>query len=114
MVEALFASADVFVGGFVLTRLIYSAKFVHRMLGELFFNNSAFSAGAQQSLSYSIESSLIFLRANIDRSLSLAEMAAHAGLSESHFAHLQGADGATPRSTTLSCSRCSTPARCSP
>ncbi|MCB0146332.1 MAG: helix-turn-helix transcriptional regulator, partial [Caldilineaceae bacterium] len=79
---------DVFVGGFVLTRLIYSAKLLHRMLGELFFNNSAFSAGARSSRFHSIESSLIFLRANIDRSLSLAEMAAHAGLSESHFSRI--------------------------
>ena len=89
VVEALFRECyDVFVGGFVLTRLIYSAKLLHRMLGELFFNNSAFSAGARSSRFHSIESSLIFLRANIDRSLSLAEMAAHAGLSESHFSRI--------------------------
>jgi len=89
VVQELFhACYDVFVGGFVLTRLIYSAKLLHRLLGELFFNNSAFSVGARSSRFHSIESTLSFLRANLDRSLTLAEIAAHAGLSESHFSRI--------------------------
>ena len=89
MVEALFRECyDVFVGGFVLTRLIYSAKLLHRLLGELFFNNSAFSAAARSSRFHSIEATLGYLRANIDRPLALAEMAAHAELSESHFSRI--------------------------
>lgn len=88
-VEALFRECyDVFVGGFVLTRLIFSAKILHRLLGELFFNNSAFSAGARSSRFHSIETTLGYLRANMERSLTLAEMAAHAGLSESHFSRI--------------------------
>ena len=76
------------MGGFVLTRLIYSAKLLHRLLGELFFNNSAFSAATRSSRFHSIEATLGYLRANIDRPLALVEMAAHAELSESHFSRI--------------------------
>ncbi len=89
VVEALFRECyDVFVGGFVLSRLIYSAKLLHRLLGELFFNNGAFSATARSSRFHSIEATLGYLRTNIDRPLALADMAAHAELSESHFSRI--------------------------
>lgn len=89
VVQDLFrACYDALMDGFVLARLIYSAKLLHRLLGELFFNNSAFSAGARRGRFHSIESTLCFLRANTDRPVTLAEMAAHAGLSESHFSRI--------------------------
>ncbi len=77
-----------FLGGFVLSRLIYAAKLLHRLLGELLFNNGAFSPTLRSSRFHSVEATLTFLRANLHRPLALAEMAAHAGLSESHFSRV--------------------------
>ncbi|HQY90293.1 MAG: AraC family transcriptional regulator [Caldilinea sp.] len=89
VVSALFqACYEVFLGGFVLTRLIYAAKLLHRLLGELFFNNGAFSPSLRSSRFHSVESTLTFLRSNLHRPLSLAEMAGQAGLSESHFSRV--------------------------
>ena len=88
-VERLFhACYDVFLGGFVLQRLIYSARLVNYLLAELFFNNAAFSPGTRTSRFHSLEPTLTFLRQNLHRSVTLAEMAGHAELSESHFSRL--------------------------
>jgi AraC-like DNA-binding protein len=57
-------------------------------LGELLFNNSAFSPSLRSSRFHSVETSLAFLRSNLHRPLPLAEMASHAGLSESHFSRV--------------------------
>lgn len=81
-------SYEGFLGGFVLPRLIYCAKILHRLLAELFFNNAAFSPSTRTSHFHSMESSLAFLRHNLDRPVTLAEMARQAGLSESHFSRL--------------------------
>jgi len=78
----------VFLGGFVLPRLIYAAKLLHRLLGELFFNNAAFSPSLRSSRFHSVDATLTFLHSNVHNPLSLAEMANHAGLSESHFSRI--------------------------
>ncbi len=89
VVDNLFqACYNVFLGGFVLSRLIYAAKLLHCLLGELLFNNSAFSPSLRSSRFHSVEASLAFLRSNLHRPLALAEMASHAGLSESHFSRV--------------------------
>jgi AraC-like DNA-binding protein len=77
-----------FVGGFVLHRLIYCAQIIRHLLGNLFFNNSAFSPTQRANRFRSIEPTLSFLRQHIYRSITLAEMAQHAGLSPSHFSYL--------------------------
>ena len=77
-----------FLGGFVLPRLVYCAKILHRLLAELFFNNATFSPSTRTSHFHSLEPSLSFLRQNLDRHVSLEEMAKQAGLSESHFSRL--------------------------
>ncbi|GIV73293.1 MAG: transcriptional regulator [Caldilinea sp.] len=88
-IESLFRTCyELFPGGFVLSRLIYCAQVLHHLLGELFFNNPAFSPAMRSSRFHSIESTLAFLRQNLHRSLSLSEMADHAGLSESHFSRI--------------------------
>jgi AraC family transcriptional regulator, arabinose operon regulatory protein len=79
---------DSFVGGFVLYRLIYCTRILHHLLGQLFFNNSAFSPSQRTSRFHSLESTLTFLHQNIAQKLTLDEMAQHAGLSVSHFSHL--------------------------
>ena len=79
---------DALRDGFVLQRLIYSAKVLHNLLAELFFNNRSFSPTMRTSRFRSLEPTLIFLYENLHQSVSLAEMASHAKLSESHFSRL--------------------------
>ncbi|MBZ0300463.1 MAG: AraC family transcriptional regulator [Anaerolineae bacterium] len=79
---------DLFLGGFVLQRLIYVSQILHHILGCLFFNNRAFSPALRTSRFHNLDSTLAYLRENIDQSVTLAEMAAHAELSVSHFSHL--------------------------
>ena len=74
--------------GFVLQRLIFSAKTLHLLLAELFFNNSAFSPTTRTSQFRSLAPTLSFLYDNLHRSISLTQMAEHAELSESHFSRL--------------------------
>lgn len=88
-VEGLFhACYATLAGGFVLARLLYGAKLVHHLLAELFYNNASFSPGMRTSRFHSIQPTLAFLHQNVHRPVSLAEMAAHAELSESHFSRL--------------------------
>ena len=74
--------------GFVLQRLIFSAKTLHHLLAELFFNNIAFSPTTRTSQFRSLAPTLSFLYENLHRSISLTQMAEHAELSESHFSRL--------------------------
>ncbi len=74
--------------GFVQQRLIFSAKTLQHLLAELYFNNAAFSPTTRTSRFRNLEPTLSFLYENLNRSISLAEMAAHAELSESHFSRL--------------------------
>ncbi|HQY90292.1 MAG: AraC family transcriptional regulator [Caldilinea sp.] len=76
-----------FVGGFVLPRLIHASKLVNHILGELFYNNPAFSSNMRTSRFHSLESVFAFLVDNLCRPVSLAEMASQADLSESQFSY---------------------------
>jgi AraC family transcriptional regulator, arabinose operon regulatory protein len=88
-VEGLFhACYATLAGGFVLARLVYGAKLVHHLLAELFYNNASFSPGMRTSRFHSLELTVAFLHQNVHRPVSLAEMANHAELSESHFSRL--------------------------
>lgn len=75
-------------GGFVLPRLVYGAKLVHHLLAELIYNNAAYSPNLRSSRFHSLEPTFAYLVQNLHAPLSLADMAAHAGLSESQFSHL--------------------------
>jgi AraC family transcriptional regulator, arabinose operon regulatory protein len=87
-VEALFEQGyAAYAEGFGLPRLIHCAKLLHHLLAELCYNNLAFSSTTRTHRFHSLEPTLAFLRQNLHRSLTLAEMAHHAGLSESHFSH---------------------------
>lgn len=77
-----------FVGGFVLPRLIHASKLVNHILAELFHNNAAFSPNMRTSRFHNLTPTFVYLAENLHVSLTLAEMAAHAGLSESQFSHL--------------------------
>lgn len=77
-----------FLGSFVLQRMIYISQTLHHLLGCLFFNNRAFSPTLRTSRFHNIQETVDFLRHNLDRSISLDEMAEHAGLSKSHFVRL--------------------------
>lgn len=74
--------------GFVLQRMIYAAQTLHHLLGCLFFNNRAFSPTLQTSRFHNLDSTLVYLEQNVHRPLTLADMAAHARLSTSHFSRL--------------------------
>lgn len=88
-VEAIFRQCyDSFWGGFVLSRLVYAAKLVHHLLAELLYNNPAFSPSLRSSRFHSLEPTFAYLVENLHNPLTLAQMAAHAGLSESQFSHL--------------------------
>lgn len=75
-------------GGFVLPRLVYGSKLVHHLLAELIYNNPAFSPSLRTSRFHSLEPTFAYLVENLHSSLTLADMAVHAGLSESQFSHL--------------------------
>lgn len=77
-----------FLGSFVLQRMIYISQTLHHLLGSLFFNNRAFSPTLRTSRFHNIQETVDFLRQNLDRPISLDEMADHAGLSKSHFVRL--------------------------
>jgi AraC-like DNA-binding protein len=77
-----------FVGGFVLPRLIHASKLASHILAELFYNNAAFSPSMRTSRFHSLASTFAYLTENLHTTLTLADMADHAGLSESQFSHL--------------------------
>jgi AraC-like DNA-binding protein len=88
-IETLFEqSYAVLMEGFLLNRLVHAAQILQHLLGELFYNNPAFSPAQRSNRFRSIEPTLDFLRQNMGRQVSLAEMAAHAGLSVPHFSRL--------------------------
>lgn len=88
-IEAIFRQCYAsFLGGFVLARLVYAAKLVHHLLAELLYNNPAFSPSLRSSRFHSLEPTFAYLVENLHDSLTLAQMAGHAGLSESQFSHL--------------------------
>ena len=76
------------VGGFVLPRMVYISKLMHNLLADLFYNNSSYSSGMRSSHFHDLGPTFAFLRHNLHRPVSLAEMAQHAGLSPSHFSHV--------------------------
>jgi AraC family transcriptional regulator of arabinose operon len=88
-VEALFQQCyGSFWGGFVLPRLVYGSKLVHHLVAELIYNNPAFSPSLRTSRFHSLEPTFAYLVENLHVPLTLADMAAHAGLSPSQFSHL--------------------------
>ncbi len=90
-VEALFnACYNSFEAGFALHRLIYCAQILHHLLGCLLFDNRAFSAERERESAHarSIEPMLAFLQQNVERQVTLAEMAEQAKLSASQFSFL--------------------------
>jgi AraC family transcriptional regulator of arabinose operon len=74
--------------GFVLQRMIYASQTLHHLFASLFFNNRAFSPMLQTSHFHNLDATLVFLEQNVRNSLTLADMAAHARLSTSHFSRL--------------------------
>ncbi|NJL94291.1 MAG: AraC family transcriptional regulator [Anaerolineae bacterium] len=73
--------------GFSTRQMIFCALALHRIFGWLFFANPAFQPG-KTALPRSIDRTLAYLRDHLDQRPSLAEMAAQAGLSVSHFSYL--------------------------
>jgi len=87
--EALFEQCyEGLLEGFVLNRLIHAAKILHHLLGELLYNNPAFSPFQRTNRFRSVEPTLRYLRQNIDHSLTLTDMADHANLSKPHFSRI--------------------------
>lgn len=79
---------DLFLGGFVLQRLIYLSQICHYLLGCIFFNNRSFSPTLRSSRFHDLEPTMTFLHQSINKPLTLKEIADHAGLSVSHFSFL--------------------------
>ncbi|KAA3660250.1 MAG: AraC family transcriptional regulator [Chloroflexi bacterium] len=79
---------EVLQEGFVLNRLIHAAKILQHLFGEMFYNNLAFSPYQRTNRFRSIEPTLRYLRQNIDQSLTLTDIANHAGLSKPHFSRI--------------------------
>jgi AraC family transcriptional regulator of arabinose operon len=79
---------DAFVGGFVLKQLIFAAKLLHSLLGNLFFDNLAFSPMLRTSQFHNLESTLTYMKQHLHDSLTVEDMSAHAGFSKSHFSRL--------------------------
>jgi AraC-like DNA-binding protein len=81
---------------FSLKHMIFCALAIHRLLAWVFFHNAAFTpAGA--SMPPVIERALAFMRDHLHERPDLAMMAAHLGISVSHFsAQFKAALGAAP------------------
>ena len=79
---------DALATGFVLQRMIYASQTLHHLLASLVFNNRAFSPTLQTSRFHNLNATLVYLEQNVHEPLTLADMAAHAELSTSHFSRL--------------------------
>lgn len=79
---------DSIMGTFVQQRMIFITQTIQHLLGHLFFNNRLFSPVLRSSQFHNLDSTLDYLRKNIDKPLTLQQMADHAQLSKSHFARL--------------------------
>ena len=79
---------DSIMGTFVQQRMIFITQTIQHLLGHLFFNNRLFSPALRSSEFHNLDSTLDYLRKNIDKPLTLQQMADHAQLSKSHFARL--------------------------
>jgi AraC family transcriptional regulator, arabinose operon regulatory protein len=88
-VQQLFTDCcNAFATSFVVQRMIYASQTLNHLLASLFFNNPAFSPMLQTSHFHSLNATLSYLQHNVNRALTLAEMAQHAQLSISHFSRL--------------------------
>ncbi|MCC6804290.1 MAG: AraC family transcriptional regulator [Anaerolineae bacterium] len=74
--------------GFVLQHMIYASQTINHLLATLFFKNRSFAPMLQTSRFHNLDSTLAYLEQNCYQALSLADMAAHAKLSPSHFSRL--------------------------
>ena len=74
--------------GFVLNRIVHVAQIFQHLLSELFYNNSAFLPSQRTNRFRNIRPTLNFLRQNIDKSLTLTDMAIYTGLSVPHFSRI--------------------------
>jgi len=74
--------------GFLVSRLVHVTQIMHHLLGELFYNNPAFSPAQRTNRFHSIEPALSYLRQNTDKQVPLAQMAEQSGLSIPHFSRL--------------------------
>jgi AraC-like DNA-binding protein len=72
---------------FGVRQVIFCAMEIHRILGWLFFRNEAFAAN-QADLPGPVKKALAYMRDNVQQRPSLAHLAAHAGVSVSHFSFL--------------------------
>ncbi len=72
---------------FGVRQVIFCALEIHRILGWLFFRNEAFAPN-QTDLPDPVKKALAYMRAHVQRRPSLAQLAAHAGVSVSHFSFL--------------------------
>ena len=76
------------MGTFVWQRMVFITQTIQHLLGHLFFNNRLFSPTQRTTDFHNLDSTLDYLRKNIDKPLTLQEMSNHAQLSKSHFARL--------------------------
>lgn len=88
LIELFQACSESFEASFVLQRMIFAAQTLHHLLACLFFRNRSFSPTLQTSSFHNLDTTIDLLHRNVMKSLTLDEMAAHAGLSTSHFSRL--------------------------
>ena len=88
LVELFRACSESFEASFVLQRMIFAAQTLHHLLAYLFFSNRSFSPTLQTSSFHNLDTTIALLHQNVKKNLTLDEMAAHAGLSTSHFSRL--------------------------
>jgi AraC family transcriptional regulator, arabinose operon regulatory protein len=74
--------------GFSLQQMLFCSQVLHHLLGVMFFGNRLFSPGMRSSQFHDLSRTVTWLRNNISHSMTLEQMAQHAGLSVSHFSQL--------------------------
>lgn len=91
----------------------YAMAVFHHFIASLMYIREYRSVGSQQLGSSIVDSTIHFMRENIEKHLTLSDFAEYAGFSASHLSAMFKNETATARSTTSICSRCARHANCS-
>jgi len=77
---------DALTGGYADRNLIYLSHALRDLLGQIFYNNPAYSPDERSGLGRELGTIMLFMAEQVGRPLKVSEMARHVGMSTTHFA----------------------------